>query len=140
MLKLWVRILGVACCAAALIGCSSSGKGPFWGSEQTQSAQSLGLGEGDEFDIVSSSNYSEDQVVSGQKIYFFYDKYTIEPAYKGIVAANVKYLISHPQAKIRVEGHTDEVGSREYNIAILILHHTLQELVLHQSPHQMFLL
>ena len=35
-----------------------------------------------------------------------------------MVAAHAKYLASHQGARVRLEGHTDERGSREYNIGL----------------------
>jgi len=35
-----------------------------------------------------------------------------------VVAAHAKYLAGHPGTRVRLEGHTDERGSREYNIGL----------------------
>ena len=35
-----------------------------------------------------------------------------------VVAAHAKYLAAHPSQRVRLEGHTDERGSREYNIGL----------------------
>jgi peptidoglycan-associated lipoprotein len=35
-----------------------------------------------------------------------------------VVAAHAKFLAAHPAARVRLEGHTDERGSREYNIGL----------------------
>lgn len=51
-------------------------------------------------------------------IYFDFDRSDIRPEYASLINAHAKHLASATGAKIRVEGHTDERGSREYNIAL----------------------
>jgi peptidoglycan-associated lipoprotein len=51
-------------------------------------------------------------------IYFDYDSSTLAPQYQTVVSNHSKYLLSHPSASISLEGHTDERGSREYNLAL----------------------
>jgi peptidoglycan-associated lipoprotein len=54
----------------------------------------------------------------GTVIYFDYDKAEIKAEYVGVIAANAKFLNGNANRKIRLEGHTDERGSREYNIGL----------------------
>ena len=51
-------------------------------------------------------------------IYFEYDSSEIRPEYVSVVAAHASYLTKYPSARARLEGHTDERGSREYNIGL----------------------
>ena len=51
-------------------------------------------------------------------IYFDFDSSEIKGAGTDVVAAHAKYLASTPAARVRLEGHTDERGSREYNIGL----------------------
>jgi peptidoglycan-associated lipoprotein len=51
-------------------------------------------------------------------IYFDFDNSEIKGAGIDVVAAHAKYLAAHPNAHVRLEGHTDERGSREYNIGL----------------------
>lgn len=51
-------------------------------------------------------------------IYFDFDRSDIRPEYASLINAHAKYLSGSGTVKIRVEGHTDERGSREYNIAL----------------------
>ncbi len=51
-------------------------------------------------------------------IYFDFDRSDIRPEYATVITAHAKLLASSGGVKIRVEGHTDEKGSREYNIAL----------------------
>jgi peptidoglycan-associated lipoprotein len=54
----------------------------------------------------------------GRVIYFDFDKSDIKPEFAPIVQANAQYLIAHPGAKLKLEGNTDERGTREYNIGL----------------------
>ena len=51
-------------------------------------------------------------------IYFDFDSAVIQGAGVDVVAAHAKYLAGNPQARVRLEGNTDERGSREYNIGL----------------------
>jgi peptidoglycan-associated lipoprotein len=51
-------------------------------------------------------------------VYFDFDSSEITGAGTDVVAAHAKYLASHPGTRVRLEGHTDERGSREYNIGL----------------------
>jgi len=51
-------------------------------------------------------------------IYFAYDSSEIRPEYIEVVAAHAAYLVKYPSARVRLEGHADERGSREYNIGL----------------------
>lgn len=51
-------------------------------------------------------------------IYFDYDSNAIRPEYNDILAAHGKFLASNPSAHVRIDGHTDERGSPEYNIGL----------------------
>jgi len=51
-------------------------------------------------------------------IYFSYDKNTIRPEAQLILEEHATYITNHPNAYVRLEGHTDERGSREYNLAL----------------------
>jgi peptidoglycan-associated lipoprotein len=54
----------------------------------------------------------------GTIVYFDYDRAEIKPEYIAVVAAHAKYLNGNPNRKVRLEGHSDERGSREYNIGL----------------------
>jgi len=54
----------------------------------------------------------------GMIIYFDYDSSDIKSDYASVVAANAKYLNANAARKVRLEGNTDERGSREYNIGL----------------------
>jgi len=51
-------------------------------------------------------------------IYFDFDQSTIRDQYVDLIAAHGRYLATYGEVKVRLEGHADERGSREYNIAL----------------------
>jgi peptidoglycan-associated lipoprotein len=51
-------------------------------------------------------------------VFFEFDSSEIRPEYVPVVAAHASYLVKYPTARVRLEGHTDERGSREYNIGL----------------------
>jgi peptidoglycan-associated lipoprotein len=56
--------------------------------------------------------------VSFQMIHFDFDKYNLRPdAIEGL-NQNAKVLMENPDTKIRIEGHCDERGTVEYNLAL----------------------
>jgi peptidoglycan-associated lipoprotein len=54
----------------------------------------------------------------GMIIYFDYDRAEIKPEYVTVVAAHARFLNGNASRKVRLEGHADERGSREYNIGL----------------------
>jgi peptidoglycan-associated lipoprotein len=51
-------------------------------------------------------------------IYFEFDSSDIKSEYNELISAHGRYLASNPSKHVRIEGNTDERGSREYNIGL----------------------
>jgi peptidoglycan-associated lipoprotein len=56
--------------------------------------------------------------LSKRVIYFDFDKSEIKPEFADTITAHARNLTSHPTLKIKLEGNTDERGTREYNIGL----------------------
>ena len=56
--------------------------------------------------------------VLGTTIRFDYDSSEIKAEYSSVIAAQAKRLAADRHASVRLEGHTDERGSAEYNVAL----------------------
>ena len=56
--------------------------------------------------------------LAARSVYFAYDDFSVDPKYQPLVQAHGRFLQTHAQVQIRVEGNTDERGSREYNLAL----------------------
>jgi len=55
---------------------------------------------------------------AARTIYFDFDSSEIRPEYASVIASHARRLASNVTLTVRLEGHTDERGSREYNIAL----------------------
>jgi len=53
-----------------------------------------------------------------QKVYFDYDKSNIKPAQRERLTQNAEQLMAFPNVKVLIEGHCDERGTNEYNMAL----------------------
>jgi len=51
-------------------------------------------------------------------VFFDYDSYAVPSAQSQSIAANAQFLSQHPGIRIVLEGHCDERGSEEYNLAL----------------------
>ena len=56
--------------------------------------------------------------LSKRSIYFDFDSFVVKPEYQGTVEAHGKFLVANPTRRVTIEGHADERGSREYNLAL----------------------
>ena len=69
---------------------------------------------------VESGNPLRDpnNVLSKRSIYFDFDSFVVRDEFKPLVEAHARYLAAHRDARLTIQGNTDERGSREYNIAL----------------------
>jgi len=76
--------------------------------------------EGKRYNVSYEKNAIDDpaNMLYNKIIYFDFDSSDIRDDYVELVKHHGKYLALHADARIRLEGHTDERGSREYNIAL----------------------
>jgi peptidoglycan-associated lipoprotein len=58
------------------------------------------------------------ELLSKRIVYFDLDRADIRADSQSVVAAHAAYLAKNPSQKVRLEGHADERGSREYNIGL----------------------
>ncbi len=53
-----------------------------------------------------------------EDVFFDFDKYNIKKEYKAVLTKNAELLLGRPEATLLIEGHCDERGTNEYNIAL----------------------
>ncbi len=58
------------------------------------------------------------EVNVGDRVLFDYDSYALSSEARDILIAQAKWLQSYPSLYVTVEGHADERGTREYNLAL----------------------
>ena len=108
--------------ALALTGCNRGNTLPDFesGAESGQGpsgASTSPFGDRGGFDVLEEGGAPAnllDQLV----VYFEFDRSDVPPQYNDMLAAHARYLASNPNARVRLEGHADERGSREYNIGL----------------------
>jgi len=57
-------------------------------------------------------------LLAQKRVYFAYDSADLDEESRRIIEAHARYLAANPDIKVVLEGHTDERGSREYNLAL----------------------
>lgn len=69
-------------------------------------------------DISIAGLSDSNNLLSQRVIYFDYDKAAIRPEFLVLISTHAKLLAKYPNLKMRLEGHADERGSRQYNVAL----------------------
>ncbi|EEW05834.1 peptidoglycan-associated lipoprotein Pal [Vibrio mimicus] len=67
---------------------------------------------------LTEQELKEQALRENQTIYFAFDNATIASDYEAMLAAHAAYLVKNPSLKVTIEGHADERGTPEYNIAL----------------------
>jgi peptidoglycan-associated lipoprotein len=111
--------------AVLAVGCGKGtkeqeelGYGTFSGQPgaQTGAGGEMGAGQGAAFD--DSAAAGPRASAKNRIIYFDFDRDEIRPEFRDIVAGHGRFLAANPNVRVRLEGHADERGSREYNIGL----------------------
>ena len=68
--------------------------------------------------VVTNPLTDPGSILSKRSIFYDYDSDVIKDEFKPVVTAHAQYLSQNRNAKIAVQGNTDERGSREYNLAL----------------------
>ena len=67
-------------------------------------------------DVTQTSNASYSNLP--KVVYFDFDSYVVKPDFQNVIEVNAKALSSDRKRHMAVEGHTDDRGSSEYNLAL----------------------
>ncbi len=59
-----------------------------------------------------------DSLLNQRVIYFEFDRSNVRSEFRPIIEAHAEYLQANSSARVILEGHTDERGSREYNLGL----------------------
>lgn len=120
---IWVCLAAVALAAG---GCASKKVAQRPGADTAGGADTGAVAQAGGAEGVTSAPFGDETAAAGPQgelldkriIYFDFDRAEIKPGDVAIVAAHAQYLASHPGTRVRLEGHTDERGTREYNIGL----------------------
>jgi len=112
-------VVAMLSAAVLLVGCETKGPvkepAPSTPADQETGQSGLppgGVEQGGEVEGAGEASLQQ------RIIYFDFDSYEIPAQYRDIVAAHARRLATNGAMKVRLEGHTDERGSREYNIGL----------------------
>jgi peptidoglycan-associated lipoprotein len=120
------KILIILMLAAALTSAGCASKKPKPGTSQPTEVGNGADTSGAGSDAANAGNVGSDEDAAGPQagllakriIYFDFDSSDIKGEGTDVVAAHAKYLASHASTRVRLEGNTDDRGSREYNIGL----------------------
>jgi len=91
-------------------GSDSSSMGSNSGSAQTSGADSNGL--------TRAQQMERDNALATTVFYFEFDRSDLSAEARSALVHHANYLKDNPSARYRLEGHADERGTREYNLAL----------------------
>ncbi|WNK18926.1 peptidoglycan-associated lipoprotein Pal [Halomonas piscis] len=126
-----VRAFAVALSLAVMAGCSSTGgtqtgesygDGTRSGDGTAGGATTAGTGSGGQYGSGTGTSgtgqQADSRIPEVRTIYFDFDRDTIKDEYESVVMAHARYLRANGNANVVLKGHTDERGTREYNLAL----------------------
>ena len=118
------RTLWILALTAALAGCSSGVKlNDVPVEDKTASANdtssSTSSAQSPVAPVLSSNASVQGMAPAGLNVvYFDYDSFTLKPEARAVLERNAAHLQANKKFKVQLEGHTDERGGREYNLAL----------------------
>lgn len=138
-MKFWTKTVLAIIPALMLLGCGTSGEvqedaaagaGTAASTmDSGASAETSGVGAGDAaagkaVDAQMDAGFQGDplddpsSLLAKRVVYFDFDRSEIKGEFRDVIQAHAEYLASHPDVSLTLEGHADERGTREYNIAL----------------------
>jgi peptidoglycan-associated lipoprotein len=130
MLMKWMHAIAVTVLAVGLAACTkpkqvqpeAGTQAPATTTESGATTSGLGseagAGAASGAGALTAQQQALAELSAKNTVYFAYDSSEIQAEYVPVVAAHAAYLVKYPAARVRIEGHTDERGSREYNIGL----------------------
>jgi len=104
-----IRVIGITTAMLLLAACSSAPPAPGTGPGMHPMSGPTGFAPGSQQDLAATA---------GDRVFFAYDQSTISSEGQQILQRQADWLKRYPQVSITIEGHCDERGTREYNLAL----------------------
>ncbi|MEO1091082.1 MAG: peptidoglycan-associated lipoprotein Pal [Pseudomonadota bacterium] len=105
-----MRLLAVLACILVLAGCArNTPEEPVLDSAVTGAGNASGPLAGSQAAL---------QAAAGDTVYFAFDSSVVRPESQAVLRQQAAWLQQNPNVRVAIEGHTDERGTREYNIAL----------------------
>lgn len=126
------RFLLVIGAVALIAGCSSAVKlddVPVVDKAGTSVSQSgaggagvgagTGVGKGGVASVDIDKSAEQAAISAGPRlVYFDFDSFVIKPEFQSVIETHARFIKADPRRKVVIEGHTDDSGGREYNLAL----------------------
>lgn len=116
----WKKLLIVGLLASFGVACSTTdeNKGADSGANQ-QAGSTDTRGAVEDTGAIQSDPFNDPaNPLSKRVVYFDFDSSEVKGDDREVIMAHAQYLLSNPNEKVVLEGHADERGTREYNIAL----------------------
>lgn len=117
-----LKILGLLAALAIFAGCATTETPGAGADDERQAGEGVdatangGIGEPESMEPDPLDD--PESPLNDRIVYFEFDRSDIPSEHLATLDAHAQYLIENPDVKIRLEGHADERGSREYNIGL----------------------
>jgi peptidoglycan-associated lipoprotein len=108
-------VLGLALVATA--GCAKK-RPPELPPTPTENTAPTDGGGGSSDTLAGRLNEQFKREVTSDTVHFALDQYDIDSEARSILDSQATWLVAHPEARITLEGHADERGTREYNLGL----------------------
>ena len=112
--KLVVIVSGVL----ALTACGSSVKLDESAPIEDRTGSSADARQVGTVNAVSDPLNDPNSELAQRSVYFDFDSYVVKSEYEPVVDAHARYLNSHGNRKVVIQGNTDDRGGSEYNLAL----------------------
>lgn len=123
-MKQWIKILLVCGVVISISACATKTETPPPQQDTTSTEPQAGIDDGSRGTIDEPQGFqgheldNPDSPLSKRTVYFDFDSSEIKAEDRETITAHADYLARNPAARVTLEGHADERGSREYNIAL----------------------
>lgn len=108
-----IPVMAMTACSSSDDAASNTGAETNTGAAETTVVTPI-----DQNGQLTEQELKEQALRETQTIYFAFDNSTIAGDYEEMLAAHASYLSKNPALKVTIEGHADERGTPEYNIAL----------------------
>lgn len=124
------QLFMVGALGVALVGCSSTPTDESAGVSTSDSVSQTSTGSDDSASLAgqaedaAAADQNAQQIadmfaaLQGKRVQFDFDRSEVKSEYHDVIKMHADYLSLNQEAKVTVEGHCDERGSREYNLAL----------------------